>query len=231
MTEGYPEPVRRWLARSTVDGAVTGADAVGRFTTTGTIRVGRWRRYVADWYLAPPTSFEWAARTRLAGVPVAGSDRFRDGTGAMRWQLFGRLPLIDATGPDVSRSAAGRLASEMFFVPAAARAAVESWRAVSADQAVAKLTVGEWPQEVRITVGPDGVLRRVELQRWGKPSGRQFALHTFVAEFDDGEIEADGVRIPRGGRAGWWRCPDGCARDPFFTFEITRAMFRGRRYL
>ena len=52
----------------------------------------------------------WAARTQLFGIPVSGFDRLVDGAGQMRWKVLGAIPVMTASGVDVSRSAAGRLA-------------------------------------------------------------------------------------------------------------------------
>jgi hypothetical protein len=90
-------PVRRW---SSV-----------QLTMRGHIRLGSWRPFTA------PTGpgalrFIWAATARVAGLPVTGFDRYSFGTGQMRWRLLGLVPVMTASGPDVTRSAAGRLAGE-----------------------------------------------------------------------------------------------------------------------
>ena len=54
----------------------------------------------------------------------------------MRWRLAGAIPIVSAEGPDVTRSAAGRLASEIVVAPTGFRAA--TWAAGGdADTAVA----------------------------------------------------------------------------------------------
>ncbi len=77
------------------------------FAQHGEIKVGRWQRYEADWLLAPPEGFIWAATTHLGPVFIRGFDRYTAGAGQMRWRLFGRVPLLSATGSDVTRSAMG----------------------------------------------------------------------------------------------------------------------------
>jgi hypothetical protein len=91
-------PVRRW---SSV-----------QLTMRGHIRLGSsWRPFTAQQVLAP-SGFIWAATARVAGLPVTGFDRYSFGTGQMRWRLLGLVPVMTASGPDVTRSAAGRLAGE-----------------------------------------------------------------------------------------------------------------------
>ena len=55
-------------------------------------------------------------RANVARI-ISGSDRFVDGEGVMDWRLFGRLPVVHASGPDVSRSSAERAAGESIWVP------------------------------------------------------------------------------------------------------------------
>jgi len=99
---------------------------------TGEIRLGSWRRFSATQVLAPPTGFIWAANTRLFGLPVSGYDRYSSGTGQMRRRLLGVVPVMVAQGPDVTRSAAGRLAGEGVLVPTTFRRA--SWAPTATGQ-------------------------------------------------------------------------------------------------
>ena len=84
---------------------------------------GRLATSVARQVLAPPRGFVWAATARFIGIPVIGFDRLSSGSGQMRWRLGGLVPVVSATGPDVTRSAAGRLAGETVLVPTTSRAA------------------------------------------------------------------------------------------------------------
>lgn len=54
---------------------------------------------------------------QLQADPVRGFDRLTRDTGEMQHRLFGRLLMVTATVPDVTRSAAGRAASEVIWVP------------------------------------------------------------------------------------------------------------------
>jgi len=42
----------------------------------------------------------------------------------------------------------------------------------------------------------------------------------------DGEVSFDGFTIPASARAGWWLCPDGCAREEFIRLTIDAADYR-----
>jgi hypothetical protein len=224
MLTGLPEPVRRWLAHAIAPGTPLRCAAVLR--QRGQIKIGRWQRYDADWVLAPPNGFIWAATTRLGPLSISGFDRYTHGIGEMRWRLFGRIPFITARGPDVTRSAMGRLAGEFCFVPATALAPGVRWDALDDHRAVASIDVGGHPNGITITVNDTGSLARVDVPRWGQPDGKTFGEHLFTALLDGPEATFDGYTIPASARAGWWHCPDRCATSEFIRFTIDHASYR-----
>jgi hypothetical protein len=59
----------------------------------------------------------WRATVGRNMSTIRRFDRFVDGEGAMRWKLVGLFPVMTASGPDVSRSAAGRVKSESVWLP------------------------------------------------------------------------------------------------------------------
>lgn len=77
-----------------------------RFDMRGRIKVGRWLPFSATEVLAPLRGFVWSVR--VLRVLVRGGDRYLDGEGHMRMALLGVVPVVDASGEDLSRSAAGR---------------------------------------------------------------------------------------------------------------------------
>ena len=169
----------------------------------GEIRLGtRWHRFTAIQVIAPDTGFVWAARTRIAGLPVVGYDGYVDGAGAMGWRLLG-LTVQSDLGACVTLSAAGRLAAEAVLVPTSLVTA--TWRAGHGpDQAVyGHHTTGRLAQtHVTIDVARDGMLSSVSLRRWGDPTGAGFGLHGFLADFD-GERRFGDVVLPDGIHASW----------------------------
>ncbi|HWM05937.1 MAG TPA: DUF6544 family protein, partial [Actinophytocola sp.] len=61
LLDGLPAPARRWLEHAIAPGTPLRRAAVLR--QRGEIKVGRWQRFEADWVLAPPEGFVWAATT------------------------------------------------------------------------------------------------------------------------------------------------------------------------
>jgi hypothetical protein len=82
-----------------------------RLKMRGEIKLGQWYPFRAEQVLTE-AGFVWAATVSVWGVPIVGSDEFVDGKGAMRWKLLGLIPVAVAVGPDVSRSAEGRMKAE-----------------------------------------------------------------------------------------------------------------------
>ncbi len=216
---GLPEPARRWLRHAIVPG--TPLWPSGELTMRGEIRLGVWRRFTARQVLAPPHGFVWAARTRLAGLPVTGFDRLSAGSGQLRWRLAGVVPVVSADGPDVTRSAAGRLAGETVLAPTTALPA--RWSAgADGDRAVATWLVAGVEERVELQVGPDGRLLGVTMRRWGDPDGVPFGRYPFGVAVD-AEATFGGVTIPSVLRAGWWWGTDRQQQGEFFRAEITGA--------
>ena len=222
--DGLPTPVRRWLARAIAPGTPLLRAAVLR--QHGEIKVGRWQRYEADWLLAPPAGFIWAATTHLGPVFIRGFDRYTEGAGQMRWRLLGRVPLMSATGADVTRSAMGRLAGELFFVPAVALSDAVTWAPVDERRAVALVDAAGWMHRVTVTVAQSGRLERIDVPRWGNPDGKGYREHLFTALLEEPEGCFDGFTVPLSARAGWWQCPDHCADAEFLRFTIDRVSYR-----
>ena len=199
--DGLPTPVRRWLTRAIAPGTPLLRSAVLR--QHGEIKVGRWQRYEADWLLAPPQGFIWAATTHVGPVFIRGFDCYTAGAGEMRWRLFGRVPLVCAAGADVTRSAMGRLAGELCFVPAVALSAAVTWEPLDDRRAVGRVAADGWTHRVTVTVGETGRLERVDVPRWGNPGGKGYREHLFTALMDGPERRFYGFMVSISARAGW----------------------------
>jgi hypothetical protein len=222
MVAGLPGPARRWLTHAITPG--TPLWQTVELSMRGEIRIGSWRPFTARQVLAPPHGLVWAATARLSGLPVTGFDRFSSGSGEMRWRLGGLVPVLSASGPDVTRSAAGRLAGEATLVPTAFRAA--TWATGSAeDRVVATWHVEGQDESVELHVGPDGRLLGAEMDRWGNPGGAPFGRQRFGVAFEE-ELTSAGVTIGAVLRAGWWWGTDRQAEGEFFRARITGATFR-----
>ena len=208
--DGLPEPVRRHLAQAIVPGTPLSTSA--RLTMRGRIKVGRWLPFRAREVLSPGSGFVWTARA--AGV-IAGSDRYLDGEGAMRWRLAGLVTVAAGEGPDVSRSAAGRAGGEGIWLPTALLPRFgASWSAVADDLVTAAFPVGETPVTLELRLDAAGRVVALAFDRWGDPGATgRFGWHRFGGQLT-GHASFGGLTVPAEGRLGW----DG---DESFRYRIT----------
>lgn len=221
MLAGLPEPARRWLGHAIAPGTPLWETVELRME--GQIRLGSWRPFSARQVLTPPSGFIWAARARVAGLPVTGYDRYSGATGEMRWRLLGVLPVLSASGPDVSRSAAGRLAGEAVLLPTVFRHA--DWTAGDEpDTTVMCWRLAGSDERTTLRIGADGRLLDAVLQRWGNPGGAPYGRHPFGVAVE-AEATFGGITLPSVLRAGWWWGTDRAAEGEFFRARITSATF------
>lgn len=216
-----PEPARRRLLHAIAPGTALAGSV--ELTMRGQIRLGVWRPFTARQILTPD-GFIWAAHARVAGLPVTGFDRYSAGTGQMRWRLLGVLPVMTATGPDLTRSAAGRLAAEATTLLPTAFDRITWTSGSEPDTAVATWRIGGQQETVQLRVGADGGLHEVVMQRWGNPDGQPYGRHPFGVAVED-ERTFHGVTLPSALRAGWWWGTERQDAGEFFRAEITDAAF------
>jgi uncharacterized protein DUF6544 len=221
MVADLPEPARRWLTHAIAPGTPLWTSVV--LTMRGEIRLGAWRPFRATQVLAPPHGFIWAATARFLGLPVTGFDRYSSGSGQMDWRLGGVVPVMTATGPDVTRSAAGRLAGEMALVPTTFRAA--TWTpGADDDRTVVTWRIDGQEESAEFQVDADGRLSGVTMQRWGNPNGAPFGRYPFGVTIE-AERTFTGVTIGSVLRAGWWWGTERQSEGEFFRARITGAQF------
>jgi len=168
----------------------------------GQTRLGRSRSFTARQVLAPPDGSIWAATARVAGLPVTGFDRLSSGTGQMSWRLLGLLPVVAASGADVTRSACGRLSGEITLLPTAFPQA--GWRpGEQAGTAIASLQLAAQDESAELSAGTGGRLLKVRENRWGNPAGAPLGRYPFGVSVE-AEAECGDITIPSVLRAGWW---------------------------
>jgi hypothetical protein len=195
-----PESVRAYLTHAIAAGAPL-ASAV-RLWMHGRIKLGRWRKFKAQQVIVRQRGMIWQAQMRMGGLSVRGEDRFLDGQGAMRWKLAGVFPLARASGPDITRSAAGRAAAESIWLPSILCSDAVWWRAGEGNVVHARFAVDGHAAELALAVA-QGRLHSVSLARWGNPDGGPFREVPFGAHVDQ-EATFDGYTIPARLRVGWY---------------------------
>lgn len=225
--DGLPEPARRYLLHAIAPGTPLARSV--RLRMTGEMRMSPGAETIpmrAEQILAPPHGLVWRAEVGTGLQRFSGFDRYARGTGEMRWWLGGIVPIVSAGGPDVSRSAAGRVAGEGVLLPSAllpSRGA--RWEAVDDSTARVHLDVGGERVTMTLTLAPDGRPLRASLLRWKDDAGagRPGYVRFMVDELAD-ERTFGGYTVPTRFRAGWrLGDPD---EFPFFYAVIEDARFQ-----
>ncbi len=127
LLTALPPAAQRYLVHAIAPGTPL-ASAV-RLKMRGEMKLGRWFPFQAEQVIRAGEEMVWSAEVRMFGLPVRGYDRLLRGQGEMRWRMLGILPLVSASGPDITRSAAGRLAAESVWLPSALCSPAVSWTA------------------------------------------------------------------------------------------------------
>jgi hypothetical protein len=220
-----PGAAQRYLRHALAPGAKL-ARAV-RLRMHGTVRLGHeWLPFEAEQILRWDRGFIWHANVHKGRVPIVGSDRWLDGKGAMRWKLFGLLPVMSGGGPDVTRSAAGRLHLESMWLPAVLLDPEVRWVERDATHVEAVVAAHDEPSRLELAVELDGRLRSGCALRWGNPEGGDF--HDVDC---GGVVEAEGtfegITVPTAIRSGWFFGSRRFERDgEFFRATIDDVTFK-----
>ncbi len=173
-----PEPARRYLRYAIAPGTRLARSVVVEMQGRIGLKPGADKLpFQASQILAMPNGFIWRATVGEGIMQFTGSDRYTAGEGVMLWFLGYAIPLVHASGADVSRSAAGRMALEapLLLPSALLPEAGARWEAIDSQSARVHVRIGSELLAPVISVTQDGRLERVEMQRWdaegldGKP--------------------------------------------------------------
>lgn len=155
-----PEPTRAYLGHAIAPGTVLASSV--RLIMHGEIKLGRWLPFTAEQTLDRSSAMIWRASVRMFGLPITGFDRLWNGEGEMRWKFLGIFPVMTASGPDITRSARGRVLAESMWLPSRLAADDVTWADEDASHAVARVE----SEELKMTIDGAGRLQSLSMQRW-----------------------------------------------------------------
>jgi hypothetical protein len=226
MVSDLPKPARRYFLHTLRPGTPL-AHSV-RLDMSGEMRLGadqRWLPFRARQVLAPPDGFVWEASVGNGLLRFVGADSYTNGQGRMVFRLWDLVPIVRAGGPDVSRSARGRLAIESIWNPASLlpeRGVM--WTSLDDRSAQAIVAVDGEPIPLTLSIAPDGRLRSVVMERWGNSTADcEYALIPFGADILE-ETTFGGYTVPSRLCVRWWY-------GTSHAFEFFRARLTRMTYL
>lgn len=222
--EELPSAARRYLRHAIAPGTPL-ANAV-RLRMHGHIKLERWLPFTAEQVIRRDRGMIWRATARVSGISVSGYDRLVDGEGAMRWKLMGILPVMKASGPDITRSAAGRVIGESMWLPSMLCGNDGAWHEADSNRLSVRMTVPPESADLQLEIDESGSLRSIKLSRWGNPGDTPFHYADFGGEIEE-EATYDGFTIPSRVRAGWHFGSDRFdSEGEFFRATIDHAEYR-----
>ncbi len=224
MIEHLPPAARNYLTRAIAIGTPI-ASAV-RLEMEGEIKMeNNWLHFTATQVVRNNEGFVWQARVIKGIGSITGYDRLLKDQGQMNWKLLGLIPVMSVSGPDITRSAAGRLATEYTMLPSAQLDKSILWKELSENSVSLRRAIAKTQTDLTLEIGESGSLKCVCLERWGNLHGNVFQNMPFGANLDR-EVTFGGYTIPTRIRAGWHFGTSRFDEGEFFRAEITGAEFK-----
>lgn len=221
---GLPGSARRYLTHSIAPGTPL-AGAV-RLQMNGEIKLRDWLPFTAEEVIDLSRGMIWKARVRMKGLPIVGSDRMIDGQGSMRWKLLGLFPVMTASGPEITRSTAGRVAAESLWIPSALCNGAVSWSEPEEGRVCAEFPAFGGDHRLTFALDESGRPVAFTMPRWGDPDGKGFRYCDFGGIIEE-ERTFGGCTIPSRLRLGWHYGTERFEREgEFFRVTVGRAEFR-----
>lgn len=216
-----PPPAARFLERCVPADLVEIGPVV--IEMEGEIKLKRWMPFTARQLLAPGHGFVWNASVgRL--VRFQGGDTYWQGRGSLQFRLAGVIPVVRAAGPDVARSAIGRLAAEtVAWAPEALfPSSAIGWRPIDETSAIVSQVIGGTAVDVTIRTDGHGVIDELVTMRVGTPPGAAFGTHPFGGSVTRTGV-LGGVTRAIEGTVGWWWGTDRQEEGEFFRYRLLDA--------
>lgn len=225
MIAQLPTPVQRYFFHAIKPGTPL-ASAVS-LEMTGSFRLGQdkpWLPMRAKQIISIPKGFIWKATIGSNWLQMVGADYYANNSARMRFSLWGLLPLVNACNPDIARSAIGRFAGELYWLPSALlpQRGV-TWQAIDDNTIQASLKIDSEPITLTMFIDFQGKLLRLSFARWGDKT--EDGSHSYIPF--GGEYQAErtfaGFTIPSQVSAGWWFGTERYLE--FFRAKIEQAKF------
>jgi hypothetical protein len=223
MIANLPDPVQRYFRHAIAPGIPLAS--LAELSMTGTIKLGNtWHPFEAEQVIAPPRGFVWKPRVQMGKLTIRGADRYINGSGATQFRMPGHIPIVQASGSDVAKSALGRMAIESIWLPAMflpQRGA--AWEAQDEEHIRVTVTMQGEPMTLMLHIDDDGRLKEIWMQRWNSDQKTYAPFGAAVEE----EQTFSGYTVPSRLNIGWWYGSERYTTEgEFFRCSVHRMRFR-----
>lgn len=206
MVSELPGPARRYFLHAIQPGTNLASRLHWRYSGSLNLGKGMPRMCLrAEQILAKERGFVWRATASKGPLSLTAADHYLDGDGRMRIALFGLIPVINATGPDLSKSALARLLIEGIALPPAFLPGPHV-RIDGIDESRFTVTVslqGE-TTPITLTVDQEGRSKEITMQRWGNQTADGSYRYIPYGGTMQDERTFGGYTIPTRMAVGWW---------------------------
>lgn len=206
MVSELPVPVQRYFLHAIALGTPL-ANSV-KLKMTGSLRTGKdkpWLPIQAKQIISALKGFVWKATSSNRFLKLMGADYYAGGSGRTQFCLWGIIPVVNARGRDIDRSAIGRFVGESIWLPSALlpQRGV-SWLAIDNNTIQAAANVDGEAIILTLFINPDGKVLKIYLPRWGNyTDDGSYKYITFGVKCEE-ECTIAGFTIPCQISAGWW---------------------------
>ncbi len=206
MVGTLPAPVKRYFLHAIAPGTPLPHSVT--LEMTGGFCLGKdkpWLPMTAKQIISAMQGFVWQARIGKDAMQISGADYYNQKSARMRFSLWGLLPLVDARNADIARSAIGRLAVEVIWLPPALLPQNGvNWQEIDDNTIQANFDIDGEPVKLTMVIDADGKFLQVSLPRWGDQT--ETGEHEYIPF--GGEVEGEstfnGFTIPSQIAVGWW---------------------------
>lgn len=213
MVADLPAPVQRYFLHAIAPRTPLATSV--KLTMQGQFRLGRdkpWLPMQAQEILSAK-GFVWRAKIGRGLSQFQGADYYCDRSGKMQFALLGLVPIVNVQNANITRSAIGRLAAELMWLPAALlpQRGVQ-WKAIDDSTIQAQLRVDDEPVTLTFITDAEGKLLAGYALRWGEslqdgkaePTKNDSWSYIPMGGKCDAERTFDGFTIPSQVGVGWW---------------------------
>ncbi|TBR62022.1 hypothetical protein B4U84_10350 [Westiellopsis prolifica IICB1] len=206
MVAELPAPVQRYFLHAIAPGTPLASSVT--LEMSGSFRLGQdkpWVPMQAKQRISVLKGFVWKAAIGRGLSQVVGADYYSNGSGRMRFSLWGLVPVVNAHTQDIARSGVGRLAGEFVWLPSALLPQHGViWKAIDEKTIQANLVIDDESVTLTLVVDAEGKILKLSLPRWGdKTDNGSWDYIPFGVEFQ-AEKKFGGFTIPSQINAGWW---------------------------
>jgi hypothetical protein len=206
MVADLPDAARRYFLHAIRPGTPLASRLHWRYS--GTLKPAPqlpWMPIRAEQIVTKERGFAWKAVARKGPLLITVADHYLEWDARMRVNLFGLIPVVNASDPDLARSALGRLLVESVALPTSIlpgpNIRIEGLDA-SRFRAIVSLHGETTP--ITVTVDDEGRVQDMSMPRWGNLTDDGSFRYIPYGAIAEEERTFGGYTIPSRLRVGWW---------------------------